>query len=147
MKHSKFLSLAMIALMGGTAARAAVPEKAILDQSDVIPQPSASAQWVKRGIVLAGDDHGFQNFNSPAEPLTDGRWRIWYGHWRPEPNFGFAEGVPGGQMTKYEAVLNEGEPANAPLAIGNLPEGWRPIQPVHLKLKDGRDRLYFWVHS
>ena len=156
MKCSMFAStsLAMIALIGGPAIRAAGPAEAPLGYSGNIPQPCASDQWVKQGIVLRGEgigwgpvEHGIQNFNSPVEPLGDGRWRIWYGHWLPTPNFGVAEGIPGGQMTKYEAVLTEGEPANAPLAIGNLPDGWRPIQPVHLKLKDGRDRLYFWVHS
>jgi len=50
-------------------------------------------------------------------------------------------------MVRYHAVLSEGEPADAPLAIGNLPKGWNPVQPVHMKLRDGRDRLYFWVHG
>ena len=50
-------------------------------------------------------------------------------------------------MVEHAAVLSEGEPADAPLAIGNLPDGWRPVQPVHIRLKNGRDRLYFWVHA
>ena len=115
------------------------------------PKPCPSDSWVKRGIVLQSSEpwepECIQNFNSPAEPLGDGRWRIWYGFWGPEMNIAVAEGVPGGQMTKHVAVLTEGEPADAPLAIGNLPEGWRPVHPVHIKLKDGRDRLYFWVHA
>ncbi len=140
MKYPKLFipALTLIAALGVNAA-GSVPTNPL--------RPSSPDQWVKRGVVLEGNDYGFQNFNSPAEPLADGRWRIWYGYWLPEPNFGFAEGVPGGKMTKCEAVLSAGEPADAPLAIGNLPEGWRPVQPIHLKLKDGRDRLYFWVHS
>jgi hypothetical protein len=88
-----------------------------------------------------------QNFNSPAEPLGNGRWRIWFGGNVSTWNIGVAEGVPGREMVEHAAVLSEGEPADAPLAIGNLPDGWRPVQPVHIKLKSGMDRLYFWVHA
>lgn len=111
------------------------------------PLPLDTEHWVKRGVVLGNGLDGIQNFNSTVEPLDGGRWRIWYGSWRPIPNFGFAEGVPGGEMKRYDAVLSEGEPVDAPLSIGNLPDGWRPVQPVSIKLKDGRSRLYFWVHS
>lgn len=45
------------------------------------------------------------------------------------------------------AELSTGEPADAPLSLGNLPAGWGPKQGVHLRLKDGRHRLYFWAHS
>lgn len=140
-------SLAAFAWTGSTASRAAGTKSATLEAPGSFPQPCASDQWVKHGVVLQGDGYGFQNFNSPAEPLGGGRWRIWYGRWMPTPNFGVAEGVPGGEMTKYEAVLTAGEPADAPLAIGNLPDGWRPVQPVHIRLKDGRDRIYFWTHA
>lgn len=144
MKHLLFatLNLATIMLVAGPVSQAAEPGK-----PEIIPQPSAPDQWIKRGVLLEGDGYGFQNFNSPAEPLADGRWRIWYGNWLPTPNIGFAEGIPGGKMVKFDAVLSPGEPADEPLAIDNLPEGWRPVQPVHIKMKDGRDRLYFWVHS
>ncbi len=33
------------------------------------------------------------------------------------------------------------------LSLGNLPTGWHPKQGVHLRLKDGRHRLYFWAHG
>jgi hypothetical protein len=141
------LAFAMAFVLGNAAGTAASAAAAPQDLPGGIPQPCASDQWIKRGVLLEGDGYGFQNFNSPAEPLSDGRWRIWYGNWLPTPNIGVAEGVPGGQMVKHDAVLSAGEPADAPLAIGNLPEGWGPVQPVHIKLKDGRHRLYFWVHS
>lgn len=141
------VGLALLAGSDGSAIRAADAAKSPPKPAGSFPPPCASDQWVKEGIVLRGEGYGFQNFNSPAEPLADGRWRIWYGRWFPTPNFGFAEGVPGGPMTKLDAVLTEGEPADALLAIGNLPDGWRPVQPVHLRLKDGRHRLYFWAHA
>jgi hypothetical protein len=118
------------------------------------PEPCNPRNWIKRGMVIEPShpwEEGFiQNFNSPAEPIGNGSWRIWYGVNPPSPylpNIAIAEGVPGGKMEKFQAVLSEGEPAEPHLSIGNLPTGWRPVQPVHLKLKDGRDRLYFWVHA
>ena len=62
-----------------------------------------------------------------AEPLDADRWRLWYSinHRSIPAIFGIAEGIPGESMTRHEAVLSPGEPANAPLSIGNLPEGWR----------------------
>ena len=121
------------------------------------PKPCNPESWVKHGIVIEPNQPweggSIQNFNSPPEALGDGRWRIWYGFWGSTATYGsgmniaMAEGVPGGKWTKHVAVLTEGEPADAPLAIGNLPNGWRPVQPVHIKLKNGRDRLYFWAHG
>ncbi|MBN2456639.1 MAG: hypothetical protein JXB29_08930 [Sedimentisphaerales bacterium] len=116
------------------------------------PQPCSPDKWVKHGIVLEPNqpwegNHTIVEFCSVPEPLGDGRWRIFYGSYGPGKNIGMAEGVPGGEMKKYQAALSEGKPANVPFAIGNLPEGWRPNQPVHIKLQDGRDRLYFWVHA
>ena len=106
--------------------------------------------WRKRGVVLAsGADGLVQNFTSAAEPMEGGRWRLWYsisGKGVPF-NVGVAEGVPGESMERHAAVLSAGEPADAPLAIGNLPEGWRPVQGVHVPMEGGRHRLYFWAHA
>ena len=99
------------------------------------PLPCSPESWVKHGVILESSNpdqqYGFQNFNSPPEPLGHGRWRIWFGSWGEVKNYtsgmniGIAEGVPGQEMTEHFAVLGEGEPADAPLAIGNLPDGWR----------------------
>lgn len=118
------------------------------------PSPCLPQDWQKKGIAIEPDqlwEQGFiQNFNSPAEPNGDGTWRLWYGV-NPNlpllPNIAVAIGEPGKKMEKYQAVLSEGEPTDAFLSIGNLPEGWRPVQPVHIKLKDGSHRLYFWAHA
>lgn len=121
---------------------------------DSYPKPSHPLKWTKLGLAIEPTEEweeGYiQNFNSPAEPLGNGRWRIWYGVNPPaphQPNIAIAEGEPGKRMTKHQAVLTEESPADAPLAIGNLPAGWRPVQPVHIRLNDGRHRLYFWVHA
>jgi hypothetical protein len=116
------------------------------------PQPCAPESWQKHGIVLAPDepweDNEIQAFMSTVQPLENGRWRIWYGANHPHKGYigiAIAEGVPGEKMTKTRAVLSEGEPEDAPLAIGNLPSGWRLASPTYLRLKDGRHRLYFFV--
>ncbi len=116
------------------------------------PGPCPASDWQKHGVVLTGDtpaDRWLQNFLCPAEPLDGDRWRLWFSinHASIPANFGIAEGIPGREMVRHEAVLSPGEPADAPLAIGNLPAGWRPVGPTHLHLKNGKHRLYFWIHA
>lgn len=119
------------------------------DRKVEVPIP-ARAPWKKHGIVLASDQAGLiQNFTSVAEPLEADRWRLWFsisGKGVPF-NVGFAEGKPGGAMQRHLAVLNDGAAPDAPLSIGNLPAGWRPVQSVHVPLSGGRHRLYFWAHG
>jgi hypothetical protein len=116
-------------------------------------RPSPPSAWSERKIVFREQREGIaavQNFTSAAEPLDHGAWRIWLsvsGNQPPTFNVGFAEGIPGEEMKVTWAVLSPGEPADAPLAFGGLPEGWWPKQGVHLRLQDGRHRLYFWAHG
>jgi hypothetical protein len=118
-----------------------------------VPSPCPPAAWRKQGLVLEPTEPwegtSVQNFTTRAEPLRDGAWRIWYSVSGSRDSYAiaFAEGVPGSRMTKTKAVLSSGEPADAALAIGNLPERWNPVQPVHLQLKNGKHRLYFWAHG
>lgn len=113
----------------------------------------ANGNWKKHGILLeateAWEGKSIQNFTSSVEPLPDGRWRIWYSVNNGDGGYGlaFAEGVPGGRMRKVQAVLSAREPADAEFSIGNLPAGWLPVQSTHVRLRDGRHRLYFWVHG
>lgn len=120
-----------------------------MKHSQNIPKPCRTTDWSKRGSIIERTEPWektyIQNFTSTAEPLDNGRWRIWYGAGLPM-TIAFAEGIPGKYMEKFQAVLSEYEPKDAPLSIGNLPDGWRPTQPVHIKLLDGCDRLYFWAH-
>ncbi|MDQ3625208.1 MAG: hypothetical protein M3463_22470 [Verrucomicrobiota bacterium] len=120
-----------------------------------VPAPCPSPAWSKQGVVLRHSQEPsagwIQNFTSPAEPLRDGRWRLWCsvsGKEGIQRNIGFADGVPGEEMKLTYATLAEGEPdPAAPFALGNLPPGWRPVQVVHLRLADGRHRIYFWAHA
>jgi hypothetical protein len=118
-----------------------------------LPKAHVPALWEKHGVVLQATEPweggDVQNFTARAEPLGRGAWRLWYSvsSERQSYTIAYAEGVPGGPMKKVPAVLSPGEPADAPLSIGHLPANWQPIQPVHLRLRDGRHRLYFWAHG
>lgn len=114
-----------------------------------LPRPCPPTAWKKLGTILAGGEQPLQNFTCPAESLGNGRWKIWYSQSgsRNALNVGFAEGRPGEALSRQLAVLSPGEPADAPLAIGNLPPEWRPVQVVYLRLRNGRHRIYFWAHG
>ncbi|MFH1920661.1 MAG: hypothetical protein ABIP48_12330 [Planctomycetota bacterium] len=125
---------------------------AVVTAGETSPQrPCPPSAWKKRGIVLESAEKSgrVQSFTCPAEPLGDGGWRIWHSAYGPGIpfNIGKAEGVLGEPMVRHMAVLSRGDPAEAPFAIGNLPEEWRPVQGVPLRLNDGRHRLYFWAHG
>jgi hypothetical protein len=113
----------------------------------------ANWKWTKHGILLEATEpwegKSIQNFTSSVEPLPGDRWRIWYSMNNEDGNLGlaYAEGTPGGQMRKVQAMLSPGEPKDSEYSIGNLPAGWRPVQATHIRLPDGRHRLYFWVHG
>jgi hypothetical protein len=116
------------------------------------PAPCPPTAWQKHGIVLEPTEpwerDGIQNFTSPAEPLEGDVWRLWYSvSGSRHGGLAMAEGVPGGPMKKFPAQCSPGEPPDAPLAIGGLPRDWRPVQVVHLRLRNGRHRIYFWAHG
>ncbi|WP_265595779.1 hypothetical protein [Verrucomicrobium sp. BvORR106] len=112
---------------------------------------SSDHGWQKQGLMFKMEPGVLvQNFTSPAEPLQDGRWRIWcsLSGAQRNKNLAFAEGRPGGDWKVTEAVLSPGAPdLSAPFAIGGVPEGWHLVQGVHVKLPQGGERLYFWAHG
>jgi len=134
-------------LVAGSQARG----RSITATGPALPQPCPPTAWRKHGIVLEASEPweggSLQNFTSPAEPLGNDRWRIWYSGRGSGRQFtiAYAEGVPGGPMKKYPAQCTPGRPADAPFAIGNLPEEWKTTQVVHIRLPDGKDRIYFWA--
>ncbi len=141
-------------LAGATVSGAAYP--LLTQASSDAPMPSSG--WTRHGQVVthSGPPEGgwFQCFTSPAEPLdgeTGDRWRLWgsvSGSGETLKNVGFAEGsVEGGFGPPVYAELSTSDPVEAPLSIGNLPDGWRPVQGVHLRLQNGTERLYFWAHG
>ncbi|HSW47118.1 MAG TPA: hypothetical protein VLM89_16260, partial [Phycisphaerae bacterium] len=116
------------------------------------PMPCSPTAWRKHGIVLEAvepwEGGEIQNFTSPAEPLDGDRWRLWYTvHAQKFFNIAYAEGEPGGPMKRVPARCTPGRPGDEPFALGHLPESWKPVQVVHLHLKNGRQRIYFWAHG
>lgn len=117
------------------------------------PLPCAPSAWKKHGIILEATEpwegRGIQNFTSPAEPLANGEWRIWYSISGSRNGLGiaYADGEPGKPMRKFPAQCSASEPEDAPFAIGNLPDKWRPVQVVHILLRNGKHRIYFWAHG
>jgi hypothetical protein len=118
-----------------------------------LPTPCPAGAWRKQGIVLepteAWEGTSIQNFTSPAEPLEGGAWRIWYSVSASPSGFALAraEGIPGEGMKKVRALCSPWEPGDGPFTLGNLPEKWRPVQVIHIHLRDGRHRIYFWAHG
>jgi hypothetical protein len=139
------------AALGATSCTSPSPSSS--DVGKACPTPCAPSAWQKQGIVLepseSWEDTSIQNFTCPAEPLKGGAWRIWYSVSGARGRFGlaYAEGIPGEPMKKVLAQCSPGEPADAPFAIGNLPETWMPVQGVHIHLRNGQHRLYFWAHG
>src|SRR5262249_28324582 len=104
---------------------------------DSIPGPCLPEAWRKHGVVLEApepwEEGQIQNFTSCVDPLESGRFRLWFSSGRRK-NFsiGWADGRPGERFEKVIARCTTGEPADAPFAIGNLPEEWKPTQVVHI---------------
>lgn len=111
---------------------------------------SANSIWNDRGIVFRDKGVNLQTFTSCTEPLDAENWRLWYSSCAGEDsssfNIGILQGVPGGELQNTPAMLCAGKAPKGVLAIGNLPEGWRPRQAVHIEMPDGSHRLYFWAH-
>ena len=111
-----------------------------------------ACDWKKHGEVLTPskqwEGNRIQNFTSTVDPIGENQWRLWYSvNWPNHYNIAVAHGSPEHGWTKSPAHLSASSPQDRPLSIGNLPKGWRPIQPVYLKLQDGCHRLYFWAHG
>lgn len=139
-----------------TTAGAAISRRALAQETRPaagLPQPCAPTAWKKHGVVLAPTEpiegNHIQNFNCPVEPLDGERWRLWFSaiDGGAKFNIAYAEGLPGEPMKKFFAECSPGDPPDAAFAIGNLPDDWKPVQVVHIHLKNGRHRIYFWVHG
>lgn len=117
------------------------------------PLPCRPSAWKKHGVMLEATEpwegNDVQNFTTVAEPLKGNAWRIWYSVSDAKFGYGlaYAEGTPDQPWKKVPAQLSPGDPADAPFSIGNLPEKWRPVQVTHIPLRNGRHRIYFWVHG
>jgi hypothetical protein len=118
-----------------------------------IPMPCQPQAWQKHGVILepteSWEGNFVQNFTTRAEPISNDAWRIWYSVSDSKTGYAicFAEGIPDEPMEKIRAICSPSDPVDARLSIGNLPKNWKPVQPTHLRLPNGKHRLYFWAHG
>jgi hypothetical protein len=116
-----------------------------------LPMPCPPSAWQKHGVVLGAtepwEEGQVQNFTSPVEPIEQGRWRIWYSGTGKKFRIAYAEGMPGERMKKVPALCTPGPAGDGAFTIGHLPEGWNPTQVVHIHLRNGKHRVYFWAHG
>ena len=116
-----------------------------------IPRPCAPGAWRKHGILMEATEEWeqgqIQNFTCPPEPLGKDRWRFWYSACGKKHLIAYAEGALGGPLKKVPADCTPGEAGDGPFTIGHLPDKWNPVQVVHIHLKNGRHRIYFWAHG
>ncbi len=110
-------------------------------------------QWNIRPNIANGDETtSIQSFTSTSLRLDDGTWRIWYskydtgvsvGHY----GFGYMDYSPDFKLLSDKAMRIVEKPEKSGLNIIGVPSYWNLIQPVFLKLPDGRERIYFWAHG
>ena len=114
--------------LGGLASAAETPT----------PRPCPPSAWEKRGVVLASDDKSgrgkVQSFTCPAEPIEDGRWRIWYSSYGPGIPFNVAraEGVLGKPLELADDLFRVRYTFFNPLAPGfklYFPRNVNPVLP------------------
>lgn len=111
-------------------------------------------QWsVKPNLI--GTDTGsdnIQSFTSTVLHQPNGNWRIWYSRYTLKPHdkgytFGYMDFSPDFQLLHDTVKQITAKPGKRGLNILGVPPHWNLIQPVYLKLADGRERLYFWAHG
>ena len=110
-------------------------------------------QWTIGKNIANGDgSRSIQSFTSTSMHLDDGSWRVWYsqydtgvsvGHY----TFGYKDYSPDFVQQRDTAMRILEKPEKSGLNIIGVPSHWNLIQPVYLKLQDGRERIYFWGHG
>ena len=110
-------------------------------------------QWrIGKNIANGDDAMSIQSFTSTSMHLEDGSWRVWYSRYATgvsvgKYGFGYMDFSPDFTLQKDTAMRIVEKPGKSGLNIIGVPLHWNIIQPVYLKLADGRERIYFWGHG
>ena len=106
------------------------------------------SKWTQsKAIFIPRNGEKISSFTCAAEPQND-TWRIWYSVYGADGSFniGFGNGKVGEEFSRNDALRNK-EKFDCGLNLIGLPEAWNPVQPVHIALPNGLERLYFWAHG
>lgn len=107
-------------------------------------------RWKNGQLVLTSDKNAMiQAFTSRIIPYGDGSWRVWYSvHYVDKKHycFGYAEGRIGEIFQTTLMKISE-ENTFSGLNITGIPAHWNLVQPVHISLPNGNERIYFWAHA
>ena len=143
-----------LATVGALSLSGLVARRSLAADPATLPKPCPPSAWAKHGVLIEpteGWEGGhIQNFTCPAEPLEGSKgWRFWYSasDERKAYTLAYAEGELGGKLRKVPAQISPGRPADGPFSIGRLPERWKPVQITHVRMKNGKHRIYFWAHG
>lgn len=113
--------------------------------------------WKLQGCVISDCpvyETKYINFPSSVELHPNNIWKLWLctipvSNKREGFNVGYA--ILENQILKDVVISknfsSDKAEENHPLSLVNLPEDWRPLQPIHINLNNGKKRLYFWIHG
>ena len=106
--------------------------------------------YIGKRVLQADGKNMVQSFVGVNEIRENGGYRIWYSrcHLREiKFCFGYIDTDAGLNILRNTVAQISRQPQDSGLHILGLPEDWQLMQPVHIRLGDGRERLYFWAHS
>ena len=110
-----------------------------------------AAKW-QLGATVAKSSPGeyLQSFTScTTHDDAKGTWRVWYSRYSQDETFlrfGYLDLADDFRTLRDTPLRMAERPAADGLNILGVPPHWNLVQPVHLTLPDGRERLYFWAH-
>lgn len=104
--------------------------------------------------LFSGKKEFLTGFPATVDILDSGRLRHWFsaikfssGHIESS-SIGRATEESNGVFRRENFLLSTRPVLHSRRpVIGNLPEGWMPVQPVRIALQGGGFRLWFWAHS
>ena len=108
-------------------------------------------QWTLGPTLASNSDKALlQNFtNTIIDRGADG-WRMWYSKYKlaeKEYNFGYMDLTHDFKVVHNVLAEITDKPGADGLKILDIPSHWNIVQPVYIRLPDGRERLYFWGHG
>lgn len=106
-------------------------------------------QWTLGPVIAVNSDEAMiQNFTNTIIDMGSDGWRMWYSKCTStEYHFGYMDMTVDFKVTRNVLAEITDTPGTSGLKIIGIPSHWNIIQPVYIRLPDGRERLYFWGHG